>query len=98
MHAALVSAQAFTAIHAMRQESGVSRWLTLYCSEVAHWAMQQLYLPVWPLFWLHMSQMKLRDHCTPVLYTKRKKSTPNGLLAHGVYSSERLATYECWMH
>jgi len=37
------------------------------------------------------------NHCIPVLYIK-KKPTQNGLLAHGVYGSERMGTYECCMH
>ena len=38
------------------QESGASRRLTLYRSEVAHWAMHIRLCA--PLFWVHMSQMK----------------------------------------
>jgi len=31
-------------------------------------------------------------------FMNKKKNTQNGLLAHGVYSSEGLGTYECCMH
>ena len=34
----------------------------------------------------------------PMASFRNKNKTQNGLLAHGVYSSERLGTYECCMH
>ena len=74
MHAALVSAQPFTAVHAMRQESGVhvSRRLTLYRSEVANWAMQQLYSP----------------GCTFILAPHETSIPLHPSFIHSVYSSE----------
>ena len=47
-----------------------------------------------PSFWVHMSQTKPLHPS----FIHKKKTTQNGLLAHGVYSSERLDTYECCMH
>jgi len=68
--------------------------------------MQQLYSPVCTFILApHVSDETSRSLHPSFMHAKKnkkqqqqKKSTPNGLLAQGVYSSERLGTYECCMH